>query len=111
MAGTRTRSLLYALSEVLMKIYLLFDYEDRPIKASCDHLKLEREAEEMNGPEDWGPYFVSCIDLEDAPQQPIVCFRCGVAINNQPDHHNYTECDCLLPGLTVTHKQGCRYYE
>jgi len=55
-----------------MKIFLLYDYDDRVIKASCDGRKLSREADVMNGCDDtgeilYGPYFITDVELEDIP--------------------------------------------
>ena len=52
-----------------MKIWLLFDYDDRVIRASCDGVKLQKIADEMNGPVDFGPYWVTDVELEDMFQQ------------------------------------------
>ena len=50
-----------------MDIYLLFDYDDRVIRASCDGKKLREEANAMNGEDCFGPYYVIEFELEDMP--------------------------------------------
>lgn len=50
----------------MSKIHILFDYDDRPIKASLDGKKLEEEATEMNGgPEEYFAYYVITMDVEE----------------------------------------------
>ena len=46
-----------------LKIHILFDYDDKPIKASFDGRKLEDEAKESNGGKCW-PYYVCTFDIE-----------------------------------------------
>jgi len=53
-----------------MKIYLLYDYDDRLIRASCDSKKITEESDIMNGFDEngevlFGPYFTTSIELED----------------------------------------------
>ena len=51
-----------------MKIWILFDYDDRPIRASCDGISLQQEAEKLGDCGDgYTPYWVIDIELEDVP--------------------------------------------
>lgn len=48
------------------KVHILYDYDDIPIKASCNGRKLQALADEMNGGANvFGPYQVYTLDLED----------------------------------------------
>jgi len=47
-----------------MNVFLLFDYEDRVIKASCDGAKMRDICDEYNHGET-EPYYVVSFELED----------------------------------------------
>jgi hypothetical protein len=55
-----------------MKIWLMYDYDDRVIRASCDGLALQQEAEKMNGgPDEYRAYYVTDLELEDVPPEVL----------------------------------------
>jgi len=81
-----------------MKIYLVYDYDDRCVEATCDGLKASQMVDELNGPGENFPYYYISLELHDVPQQTH-----AAAADNCPD--------CKVSGFTVFHKKDCEFYE
>jgi len=52
-----------------MEISILIFDDLRVERASCDHSKLSKMADQLNGPGCFGPYYSVKIDLEDCDLQ------------------------------------------